>query len=441
MNQDNWYDQQVQQHFSTTDKPKRTKKTVPLYTLIICMLVTALVGGGVGGVIVNAMQPEAAVQDQANLAANANANENNAASGDQATAGAQENTSLPTFVNSSTGQYTKAQIIEMNTPSIVGIDVEVQTASGWMGQTAVESGSGSGVIISSDGYIVTNDHVVADALSIKVYLHDDTEYEATLVSTDAKSDLAVIKIEATGLKAVTMGDSDALQMGDDVIAIGNPLGELRGSATSGMISATARTITIEGQEMTLIQTDAAINPGNSGGGLFNAKGELIGITNAKIASSQVEGLGFAIPVNEVKTVTQDLIDYGYVSGRAYLGVYTQNVAASADSNVDGRGDNSQNFGLGDLFGFGGDSGGSYSQPTATYVQVVQVVAGSAANTAGILAGDLILQVDDKEITTQSELSNAIGEYSAGDVATIKVQRDNETLELTVTFGELVPDEG
>ncbi len=281
--------------------------------------------------------------------------------------------------------------------------------------------------MTADGYILTNNHVVSGAQTIKVYLQDDTEYDAKLIGSDQKTDLAVIKIEATGLTPVKMGDSDALVVGEDVVAIGNPLGELRGTATSGMVSALSRTITIGNEEMTLLQTDAAINPGNSGGGLFNAKGELIGIINAKVAATATEGLGFAIPVNSAKQVISDLMDKGYVSGRAYLGVYTQNVAVQSDG-MDGRSDN----GMSDFFGFG------QMQNVETRVQVAQIVVGGAAEKAGIQAGDLILQVDDKEITTGSELAQAIGEYKAGDVANIKLQRDSTELDVAVTFGEYIP---
>jgi serine protease Do len=180
--------------------------------------------------------------------------------------------------------------------------------------------------------------------------------------------------------------------------------------------------------MTLLQTDAAINPGNSGGGLFNAKGELIGIINAKVAANATEGLGFAIPVNSAKQVISDLMDHGYVSGRAYLGVYTQNVAIQSDS-MDGRSDNG---GMSDFFGFG------QMQNVETRVQVAQIVVGGAAEAAGIQTGDLILQVNDKAITTGSELAQAISEYKAGDVANIKLQRDGKELSVSVTFGEYIP---
>ncbi len=426
MNNTDWYENDTQQHFSAGDKKSKGAKMVTLSTLVVCMLVTGLVGGAVGSVLMRGgqtpIQTPAAVETPG-----AQDNAQGSGSTTQQTQSSLQQAVSPTVSGSG---YTKAQIVETCAPSIVGIDVETTSSSFWYGTDSVTTGSGSGIIISSDGYILTNYHVIEGANRVKVYLYDDTEYEATLVGTDKTTDLAVIKVEATGLTPVVMGDSDHLIVGEEVVAIGNPLGELRGTATGGMVSALSRDITFsDGSEMTLLQTDAAINPGNSGGGLFNSKGELIGIVNAKVASSSTEGLGFAIPVNDAKQVVADLMDLGYVTGRAYLGVYTQDVAIRS-GNEDGRG----NSGFDSFFGFGGSSGSM-----ETRVQVAQIVLDSAAAQAGIQAGDLILKVDDKEITTGTQLSKAIGEYKAGDVATITVQRNNEQLELSVTFGELVPE--
>ena len=413
-----WYEEQKQQHFSDADRRQRGKR-VSVTTLVVCMLITALLGGAVGGY---------AVQNGQNVQF-AQATPGPTAAGQTAAIAEEDSKPAGSFAVQAAidGTYTKAQIVQLAAPSIVGIDVE-GTQTDWYGRSAATSGSGSGIIISADGYIITNNHVIDGAENIKVYLADDTEYDAKLIGSDQKTDLAVIKIEAAKLTPVAMGDSNSLVVGEDVVAIGNPLGELRGTATSGMVSALSRTITIENQEMTLLQTDAAINPGNSGGGLFNAKGQLIGIINAKVASSATEGLGFAIPVNDAKAVISDLIDLGYVSGRAYLGVYTQNVAIQPDA-ADGRGG-------GDLFGIFEFGSG---QNVETRVQVAQIVAGSAAENAGILTGDLILAVNDKEISTGTELAAAISEYKAGDTATIKIQRDGEESSLTVTFGEYVPE--
>lgn len=435
MDQQYWYEDQKQQHFSGADHKKRSSRTVTLATLIVCMLITGLVGGAAGGLIThNAQQKQmdtlqaqvtAVQQTQTELA------QNIGSAGSTATAPvASGSEAVPAMQSDSEYTYTKAQVVEYCAPSIVGIDVEVP-GYGW-GRQYTQTGSGSGIVFSEDGYIITNNHVVEGATNIKVYLYDDTEYPATLVGTDAKTDLAVIKIEATDLRPVTMGDSELLRVGDDVLAIGNPLGEFRGSATSGMISSLSSTLTIEGQQMTLLQTDAAINPGNSGGGLFNMRGELVGVVNAKIASNTTEGLGFAIPVDDAKQVIADLMNLGYVSGRAYLGVYMDNVTVQT-----GDGDNSggSGYGIDNFFGFFGGSSGY-----ETRVVIVDLVPGGAAERGGLKVGDYILAVDDTEVTDVNQLAIAIREYNAGDQATIKVQRDGQELDLSVVFTENVPED-
>ncbi len=319
---------------------------------------------------------------------------------------------------SESGQFTKAQIVEMSAPSVVGIDTisTATTNSYWYGygQSYDVPGSGSGVILTEDGYIATCAHVVEGAKSVKVTLNDDTAYDATIVGTDKRNDIAIIKIDATGLTPAVVGDSETLTVGSEVIAIGNPLGELRGTATAGIISATNRTIEMESQTMTLIQTDAAISPGNSGGGLFDATGKLIGIVNAKVSDSRAEGLGFAIPVNSVLDEISDLLNYGYVTGRPYLGVSTQDVTLRSRS------------------------GGWYYSSGTRCVMVEKVVPGSAAEQAGIQSGDLILKLGDKQVTSGDELSSAIGAYKPGDTAIITLQRNNREMTVEVTFGEYAP---
>ena len=315
-------------------------------------------------------------------------------------------------------QFTKAQIVEMSAPSVVGIDTvtTVTTNNFWYGygQSYEAPGSGSGVILTEDGYIATCAHVVEGANSVKVTLNDDTSYDATIVGTDKKNDIAIIKIDAKDLTPAIVGDSTILTVGSEVIAIGNPLGELRGTATAGIISATNRTIEVEGQAMTLIQTDAAISPGNSGGGLFDATGKLIGIVNAKVSDSRAEGLGFAIPVNSVLDEISDLLNYGYVTGRPYLGVSTQDVTLRSRDRM-----------------------WYYSEGTRC-VLVEKVVPDSAAEKAGIQAGDLILKLEDKQIASGDDLSSAIGAYKPGDTATLTLQRDGKEMTVEVTFGEYAP---
>ena len=220
---------------------------------------------------------------------------------------------------------TTAQVAKTVSPSVVVITTEqvVYSQWSWYGQSQVESGAGSGVIISSDGYILTCDHVVSGASNITVTI-GDKDYTATVVGEDSTSDIAVIKVDADGLTPAIVGDSDKLAVGDNVLAVGNPLGELGGTVTSGIVSALNRSVSIQSSSsvntMSLIQMDASVSPGNSGGGLFNMNGELIGIVNAKSSSSDAEGLGFAIPINDAIKVAQDLLENGYVTGRPYMGI-------------------------------------------------------------------------------------------------------------------------
>lgn len=430
MDQNNdWYERYsspTPQDNGTRAPRSREPHGVRISTLIVFMMVAVLLGGLLGGLYTRqyvGQQLSALASEQSS----ASSAIKEAAASDAS--GGLTNASTSSFATT----FSKAQIIELTAPSVVGIDT-YYTASGNYGfsfgngssdnsSQQVQSGSGSGIILTSDGYIVTCKHVVDSAETIKVILNDDTEYDAKLIGSDTRSDLAVLKIEATGLSPATLGDSDMLTVGEDVIAIGNPLGELRGTATSGIISALSREVTVENTTMSLIQTDAAISPGNSGGGLFNASGSLVGIVNAKASSSNSEGLGFAIPVSSVKTIISNLIDHGYVLGRAYLGVYTQDVTLSSDTNG----------------GNGGFFGGFFSSGT-TCVQIAQIVSGSAAEKAGLKTGDLILKVDDTEISSNTALASIISGYNSGDTATLTIQRDGKQQTVTVTFGEYKPEE-
>lgn len=437
MDQNNdWYER-----YSSNSNPGKSSahtvkqhehRVVRVSTLIIFMLVAAMLGGVLGGVYTRQYVGEqiAALQsEQTQTALAVSTEEATTAAADESDSNALTNTATNSF---STTTYSKAQIIELCAPAVVGIDTYYTATSSYgyfygnndSTSEEVQYGSGSGIILTSDGYIVTCKHVVDGVDTIKVILNDDTEYEATLVGTDSRSDLAVLKIDASGLTPATLGDSDMLTVGEDVIAIGNPLGELRGTATSGIVSALSREVTVENVTMSLIQTDAAISPGNSGGGLFNSSGSLIGIVNAKAGSDDAEGLGFAIPVSSVKTIISNLIDHGYVLGRAYLGVYTQDVTLSSGMNDWSNG----------LFG------GYLNSNGTSCVQIAQVVSGSAAEAAGLQVGDLILAVDNTEISSNTTLSAAISGYNAGDTATLTIQRDGQQQTVTVTFGEYTPND-
>ena len=294
------------------------------------------------------------------------------------------------------GDLSISDVVSMVADSVVEITTEQMVGGSYFSQW-VESGAGSGVILSEDGYIITNNHVIEGASNIKVTLHDKTQYDATLVGTDATTDIAVIKIEASGLTPAVLGDSSTLAVGETAIAIGNPLGSLGGTVTSGIISALDRDITVEGQTMRLLQTSAAISPGNSGGGLFNAQGELIGIVNAKSSDSESEGLGFAIPINTAKQVAEDLINSGYVTGRPALGITVLNV-------------NSAQMAM--QYGF-----------NALGVYIYQVSEGSGAAAAGLQPGDRIVIIDGTEVSDSSDVTNVVQQKQVGDTVNLQVARD------------------
>ena len=412
-----------------TNGGRKQRQGVRVSTLIACMLATMLIGCAIGGVFTK-VYVDRSVQALSDSLAETNRQTAAAAAEAQPALGEAGTSIVGTM---QTAGYSKAQIIELCAPSVVGVNVSATVSAGYGygfgfggsgGGTQQTTGSGSGIVLTADGYIVTCKHVVDGAETVTVILNDDTEHEAQVIGSDSRNDLAVLKIDAAGLTPATLGDSDMLTVGEDVIAIGNPLGELRGTSTSGIISALDRDVTVENMDMTLLQTDAAISPGNSGGGLFNASGSLIGIVNAKANSSGSEGLGFAIPVNSVKQIISDLMVHGYVRGRAYLGVYTQNVTLSSGQNG---------------WGSGGYFGGIFGDSGTACVQVARIVENSAAAEAGLQVGDLIRKVDEQEITSNAVLSSIIAEYDAGDSATLTVQRGDEELTVSVTFGEYSPN--
>ena len=319
-----------------------------------------------------------------------------------------------TAASSSGSSLTTEQVADLVSPSVVVITTEqvVYSQWSWYGQNQVESGAGSGVIISSDGYILTCAHVVDGASSITVTI-GDKDYTATLVGEDTTSDIAVIKIDADGLTPATVGNSDSLKVGQSVMAVGNPLGELGGTVTGGMISALNRSVTIQGSSsvntMSLIQMDASVSPGNSGGGLFNMNGELVGIVNAKSSSSDAEGLGFAIPINDAIKVAQELLENGYVTGRPYLGI---TYLAVTDAQT-----------------------ASQLGVNAYGVYVVEVVKGGPAEKAGLQAGDRIVSVDGTEIASKDDLGTLMQKHAAGDTLSITIARDGQMQTVNVTLGE------
>ena len=290
-------------------------------------------------------------------------------------------------------RLTPSQVYARNVKSVVGISTNV--------------GTGTGFIISADGYVLSNYHVVEGADRIRMVTHDNREYSLQLVGYYQQGDVALLKAEATGLQAVTLGSSDDLIVGDMVAAVGNPLGELTSTLTVGYVSGKDRLITTDGTAMNMIQTDAAINAGNSGGPLFNMKGEVIGITTAKYSGSSssgasIEGLGFAIPIGDVKAVLGDLMDYGYVKDQAHLGVMVYTVST-----------NMGNLGC----------------------CVDSVTADGPADKAGIRPGDIIVSIDGNSTATIEHLSNVLTRYKAGQTVRVTILRNWQQMELTLTFGE------
>mgnify|MGYP000499636885 FL=1 len=282
----------------------------------------------------------------------------------------------------------------------------------FFGQTTETAGAGSGFILTPDGYIVTNYHVVGDADTVKVTLYNGDTYDAQYIGGDEDYDIAVIKIDAANLPNVTLGNSDSLNVGDHVLAVGNPLGDLTFSMSEGIASSVNRTIDVEGTPFNMIQVTAAINPGNSGGPLFNEYGEVVGIVSAKYssyASQSVEGLGFAIPINDAIKVAQDLLENGYVSGRPYMGITylaVTDAQTAAQLNVNAYG-----------------------------VYVVDVVQGGPADKAGLKTGDRIVSIDGTEIAQKDDLGTLIQQHAAGDTLSITVAREGQMQTVSLTLGE------
>ncbi len=300
-------------------------------------------------------------------------------------------------------------------PAVVGITSRVNNVMSIFGATTSE-GTGSGIIISSDGYIVTNNHVIEGASEVKVTLNTGDEFEAKIIGSDSKTDLAVIKIKpgTTTLTVAELGDSSQVQVGERAVAIGNPLGmEFFGSTTQGIISAINRTINVDNRTMSVIQTDAAINEGNSGGALVNAYGQVIGINAVKISSSSVEGMGFAIPISEAKPIIEDLIQYGYVKGRPVLGISARDVTRDMAQR--------QGWPMG--------------------VQVMSTQVGSGAEIAGLQQGDIIFKADGKEVKNFEDLSEIKDLHKPGEVLELEVYKYDTGLnkKVSVKLTEERPD--
>ncbi len=371
---------------------KKNRVGMKLTALALCC---ALLGGAVGGGIVWGVS--------------------NSGEEDSTTINVSGRTVSQVAVNKVDGQteMSDAEVYAANVNSVVSINVTGTSGTNWFGQPVQTASAGSGFILTSDGYIVTNYHVVGDAQTIQVTLYSGDTYDAQYVGGDEDYDIAVIKIEATGLQAVTLGNSEELNVGDHVLAIGNPLGELTFSMSGGMVSSVNRTINVDGTPFNMIQTDTSINPGNSGGPLLNSYGEVVGIVSAKYSSTgsngeTAEGLGFAIPINDVSSMIQDIMTNGYVSNRAYLGATIGTLNASMAQ--------------------------QYRYDITEGAFVYSVEDGGPADQAGLQLGDVITAIDDTEITSLDDLTAARKSYTAGDTCTLTVYRQGETITLQLTWG-------
>ena len=381
------------------------KKSGGAGKLIAAALACALVGGAAAGAVTASLlggkQTTAVTTTGSNAGVQTSGN---------VTEGAVQQLASELKTNVGDKAMTPADVYNAYADSVVAIANE-GTTTNIFGQVSATASSGSGFILSEDGYIVTNYHVIEGAEKLTVKLHSGDEYEATVVGYDSTNDVALIKIDATGLTPVSIGDSDALQVGETVCAIGNPLGELTNTLTTGAVSALDREVNTDGTPINMLQTDCAINAGNSGGPLFDMNGNVIGITTAKYSGSTVESIGFAIPINDVMKIVADLQAYGYVTGKPFMGITVIDMDSQAAQ--------------------------MYNLPTGAFVY--SVTEGSCAQTAGLQEQDIITAVGDYEVSTKTDLMAALKNFAAGDTTTLTVFRGGQTLTLTITFDEKQPE--
>ena len=390
------------------EKHEKSGKGGRILGIVALCLVCALLGGLVGASFMGRSLDGriAALEDARTEQALERITEAAAADG-------ADNAQTATPVKNDSAALTASSIYEQACEQVVGVTTEV-TYTNFFGMNSSSAVSGTGFIVSEDGYILTNYHVIELAAQndkdVNVILYDGTRYTASIVGYEKYNDVAVLKIDATGLKPVSFGNSDSLAVGDLVYAVGNPLGELDFSMSTGHVSALDRAITSDesGVAINMFQIDAAVNSGNSGGPVYNAAGEVVGIVTAKYASTGVEGLGFAIPINDAVKIASDLITKGYVTGKAYMGVQIDQRYNSLYSQY-------------------------YNMPLGAYVYSVED--GSCAEKAGLLAKDIITRLGDQDITGYTDLTSALHGFSAGDTTSMTVYRGGEEVTLTITFDE------
>lgn len=388
-------------------KPSKKKRGTNIVALALCF---SLLGGIVGGG--GAWYAASRLHSPAVRETTIQVSESRSETPQQ-----QNNASGVKALTSGRRSMTEAEIYASQVGSVVSINVTGESGVNYFGQPVQSASSGSGFILTKDGYIVTNYHVVESGKTVKVTLYDNTSYDAKIIGGDSDYDIAVLKIEGTDFQAVTVGDSSQLKVGDHVAAIGNPLGELTFSMSEGIASSVNRAINVDGTPFNMIQVTCAINPGNSGGPLFNEYGEAVGIVSAKYSSystTTVEGLGFAIPINDVLSMIEDIMTNGYVANKPYLGI----VPGTFNSNLAAQ----------------------YRFDVQAGVIIYSVEEGSAAEKAGLKRDDVITKVDDREIKTVEDLNAAKKKYSAGDTATLTVYRDGQTITVDIVWGAVPAEE-
>ncbi|WP_295581975.1 S1C family serine protease [uncultured Oscillibacter sp.] len=394
-------DDQLRQYQSGPQEPvqemkpvKKNRMGTKVAALALCC---ALLGGAAGGGVVYAAGRSGGTASEVNVSSRP---------------------ATPVAVKSVDGKtlMSDAEVYAANVNSVVSINVTGTSGTNFFGQAVQTASAGSGFILTKDGYIVTNYHVVKDADTVKVTMYNGDSYDARYIGGDEDYDIAVIKVEAANLPAVTLGNSDNLNVGDHVLAIGNPLGELTFSMSEGIASSVNRAINVNGTPFNMIQVTASINPGNSGGPLLNSYGEVVGIVSAKYSSyssESVEGLGFAIPINDVVAMIEDIMTNGYVTNKPYLGI----TGGSMTSQMAAQ----------------------YRYDVTSGVFVYSVEENAAAAKAGLKMGDVITKVDDHAIATMEDLTAVKKQYAAGDSATFTVYRDGQETTLEVTWDSVPAD--
>ena len=416
-------------------KPKKKHTGLKVAAFVLAMV---LVSGGSIGVYEGIRSSNA--DNSSSIVASNDSSAAESSTGDSSSSKKSDSSQSWIQLASTNGSMSVADIVKKVTPSVVGVQSTFSSSNGSnnnpmngyggffgygsQGNNGSQgmTGVGTGIIMSKDGYIVTNAHVIYDdeygygeASSVQIQMSDEeTTYDARIVAYDKEADIAVLKIDADNLTAAEFGDSSSCEVGEMVVAIGNPLGlQFQNTVTCGIISALDRKVTINDNTMTLIQTDTAINNGNSGGPLINSSGQVIGINSAKMSSTYsgeatVEGIGFAIPMSEAKSIVDDLINYGYVTGRPQLGISCQDVTEAVSQ--------------------------AYNIPVGAYI--FSVTAGGAADQAGLQPGDVITGIQDQTISTTEELNAVKNQYKAGDTITLTYVRAGETKKVDVTLAEV-----